>query len=206
MNCTQIRAALPALVYDDLPPEQAAALREHLAACPACRAEEAALRQVSAQLNVLSTPPIHVDLARLYQEASQLQQRRLRRWRRIAVVFSAAAAALLLILGLRLEVRVQAHEVVLRWGTPPEHQELPAPQPRPQALAQSHEDNYLTQQLIHALAEDVAVRDRENQESLGSLEARVNALQRQAQERWDATQRFVSTLLTLNTTSVAKKE
>jgi phage-related minor tail protein len=52
----------------------------------------------------------------------------------------------------------------------------------------------------------VAARDRDNQESLGNLEARLDALQQQQQERWDATQRVVSTLYTLTTTSVAKKE
>jgi hypothetical protein len=205
MSCTEIRAALPALLYDDLPPAQAEAMREHLAACPACREEEAALRQVSGHLSAVAAPRVQVDLARLYHEAGQLQQLRLRRWRRIAFALSAAAAALLLILGLRLELRVEAHEFVVRWGAPPQRGEAPAPQPAPPA-SQSPEDLYLTQQLIHALADEVVTRDRDNQESLVNLEARLDVLQRQAQERWDATQRVVSTLLTLSTTSVAKKE
>ena len=38
MNCPQARPLLPALAYGDLPPDGAAALRRHLADCPACRA------------------------------------------------------------------------------------------------------------------------------------------------------------------------
>ena len=77
MNCTESRATLTPLLYDDLPPEQAAALRDHLAACPACREEETALRQVVGHLSAVTAPRIEVSLAQLYQEASRRQQHRL---------------------------------------------------------------------------------------------------------------------------------
>ncbi len=206
MNCAEIRPALPALLYGDLPPEQAAAVRDHLVTCETCREEEAGLRQVTGLLNCMPAPPVHVELARVYQEASRRQLLRMRRWRRLALGLSAAAAALLVVLALRLELRVDAHQVVLRWGTHLENPQPPAVQPAPSPAAVRPENIYLAQQLIHALADEVAARDRETQESLGTLEARLDALQQQQQERWDATQRLVSTLYTLATTSVAKKE
>jgi anti-sigma factor RsiW len=205
MNCAEIQAALPALLYGDLPPGQAAALREHLASCPACREEETGLRQVTGLLNTMPAPVVQVNLTDIYQEASRRQLRRVRLWRRLAVSLSAAAAALLLVVGLRLELRVDAHQVVVRWGTSPELPQSDPVQPAPGLAAVNAEHAYLTQQLIHALADDVAARDRENQDSLGTLEARLEALQQQQQERWDATQRLVSTLYTLTTTSVAKR-
>ena len=56
-----------------------------------------------------------VDLPHLYRAASRARARQLRRWRSAAVVLGAAAAVLLLIVGMRLEVRVEAHQVTLRW-------------------------------------------------------------------------------------------
>ena len=206
MNCVETRAALPGLLYGDVPFEQAAAMRDHLAACLACREEEAALRRIGRLLNAAPVPATRVDVARLYQEASRRQQQRLRRWRRVALACSAAAATLLLIMGLRLELRVEAHQMVLRWSTPPERPDAPGPQPVPRQVTVNPEDVHLVQRLIHALADDVAARDRETQETFEGLEARVDALQRQAQDRWDATQRFVSTLSTLSISNLDKKE
>ena len=53
MSCSPERAALPALLYSDLEPAAAATLRAHLAACPECRREYAALEQVRGLLHVL---------------------------------------------------------------------------------------------------------------------------------------------------------
>ena len=46
MTCTDVRAALPALLYAELPAAEADTLRSHLAGCPACRAEHAALQRL----------------------------------------------------------------------------------------------------------------------------------------------------------------
>src|SRR5262245_34393717 len=100
MNCTEARRSLPALLYDDLKPDPAAALRRHLDGCPACQAEYAALDRLRHGLDTLPpAPPVEVDLSRLYQEAARRQERRLRRWRLTAVALAAAAAGLLLVLG-----------------------------------------------------------------------------------------------------------
>jgi hypothetical protein len=201
MNCAQARAALAGFVYHDLPVEEAAAVREHLASCVACRAEEAATRRVGNLLDALPAAPGQVDLAQLYKEAGRRQQVKLRRWRRVAVAAFACGAALLLALALRMELRLDAHQIVLRWGTP-SIAESDAPAKAGEPAAVNPEEVQLVRRLLHALAEDVLTRDRQNQEGLVSLEDRLEALQQQSQQRWDAT---INALYTLNTNLVRKE-
>jgi hypothetical protein len=209
MNCTEVRAALPALLYGDLPAERASALRAHVAGCPGCRAEYGALERVKGVLDALPTPAVRVDLPQLYQDAARWQTLRLRRWRRAALVCLGAAAALLLVLGLKLEVRVEAQQFVVRWGAPPPAPgpapEPPPAAPNPAAAPIGAEDVYLVKQLIHALADDSAARDRRHADAILWLQNRLDALQRQSQERWTATERYVSALYTLNA-NLARKE
>src|SRR5580704_683973 len=113
MNCTDARSLLPGLLYGDLSAGMAAPLREHVAHCPACRQHLAELDAQRRALDDVPTPDVQIDLAQLYRDAADRQARRLRRWRRTALALGAVAAVLLLIFGLRLEVRVEAHQVVL---------------------------------------------------------------------------------------------
>ncbi len=46
MDCTLAKGMLHEAIDGRLPPRKSGELREHLAECPACRAEEASLRQV----------------------------------------------------------------------------------------------------------------------------------------------------------------
>jgi hypothetical protein len=115
----------------------------------------------------------------------------------------------LLALGLKLEVRVDGHQLVVRWGTPPP---VVVPAPEPPALANSGapapasaRDMQLVKQLIHVLADDVATRDGQNAEAIRWLEARVDSLQRQVLDRWRATERYVSALYTLNANTSRKE-
>ncbi len=200
-NCTQTKEALPALLYGDLRAEEAAAVRRHLDGCPACRAECAGLRQVQALLDTAPAPAVEVDLPRLYRDAARRQEKRLRRWRRLAVAGLAAAAVLLLAFCLRLEVRLQAHQLVVRWGAPPE---VPAPRPEPQAPRGAPPAPGVTpadlqplRDLVHILAGDVAERDGEQKRALLALQQRLDVLQGQAQERWVAAQRDVGGLYAL---------
>jgi Putative zinc-finger len=210
MNCTDVRAALPALLYEDVSPQEAAALRAHLADCPDCRAEQAALQRLGTLLTTVPAPAIRVDLARLYHEDARREHQRLRRWRRAALCSFAAAAVVLLALAVGLELRVDHHQVVLRWGTPPvDFGPLDAPpslgKPGQGPAAVNSEQLRLVTELVHALADDAAARDRVNQESLALLQVRLDALQRQAQDRWNATERYVSALHTLTAQTVEKE-
>jgi anti-sigma factor RsiW len=197
-DCRRTRDALPALLYGDMPPDETAAVRRHLSACPACRAEEAALQQVRRLLDAPKPPAAQVDLPRLYRDAAALQQRRLRRWRRLACAALAAAAVLLVVFGLKLEVRLEGHQLVLRWGAPPA---APAPV-RPVAPAEaaaSAADLRTVRELLHLLAADVEERDRRQQQALAWLQGRLENLHGQSLERWTTTERDVRALYTLIT-------
>src|SRR5579885_242560 len=114
MNCTDVRAALPLLVYGESSPQDAA-LSEHLAVCPACRREYEALADVRCLLDVAPVPRIAVNLPLIHRTLAERELRRARRWRRIAVGLGSLAAMLLLALAFRWKVRVDVNQLVLRW-------------------------------------------------------------------------------------------
>jgi hypothetical protein len=197
MTCTEVRTRLPALLYGDLRPDEAEAVRKHVAGCPECRQEQADLERVRRLLDQAPAPPAaRVDLPRLLADAAARRARRYRHWRRAAALVAAAAVILLGVL-LKLEVRLEAHQVVLRWGPAPE---APPPWPVPPAPEKSAPaevtaaDLRLVRELIHALAADVAYRDRQQQQALLRLAARLDGLDQQAQERWETTLGFTAAL------------
>src|SRR5438552_1329244 len=119
MNCQHVQDSLPGFVYGDLPPDEKAKLENHLAGCSTCRHAHRALQEVRRLLERVPAPQPRVDLPRLYRQACELRLRQARRWRRLGVALAAAAAALVgVALGLRLEVRMQADQLVLRWNSP----------------------------------------------------------------------------------------
>jgi anti-sigma factor RsiW len=188
MKCVQVRENLPELFYGDLPPDEAAAVQKHLQACPACRQEEAALRQVRRLLDAVPVPTVLVDLAQLYRRAAERQQRRVRRWRRTAVLCLGAAAAVLLFAVMpRFEVRLENHQLVLRWANPPlveapasppapVAQASPAVRGEPNAIPQLEEQVQVLAELVHDQREEIAqLRAR-----LGNLGQQVAA----GNQRW----------------------
>jgi anti-sigma factor RsiW len=180
MNCSDVRTHLADWLHDDLTAEQTARLERHLADCPTCRREADAVEHVCRLLDVVPAPTVQVDLPSLYREAALRQERRARRWRRSALALLGAAALLLLAFGLRLEVRVEAHQATLRWAPPPEREvPMPLPERRPpepvlpvaqEALAAgTPEQMLILRELIHALAADVDRRDHHLQQELVQL-------------------------------------
>jgi len=147
-------------------------------------------------------PRIEVDLPRLYQSLADRQARRLRRWRRVALAFGAVAAVLLLVFGLRLQVRVEANQILVDWGNPPPPT---GPVILPDRAVPEHqtgtpelrEDLRLLSDLIHALKQDGDQRDRRFEERLDRLQKHVVALQEQAKLRWNATEQDVAALYLL---------
>ncbi len=209
-TCAQAREALAGLLYGELSPADAEAVHKHLAGCPPCRAELAALRHVQTVLDAAPAPEASVDLPRLYREAAHREGRRLRRWRRVAVATLAAAAVLLAVFGLGLEVRVEKHQVVLRWGSParPEPPE-PAPNPaaeRPPTPPAADGELQLVKDLIHLLAADLHAQDRKHKQALRRLHERLEELRLHVDQRWDATERDVSALYTAQFGSREKGE
>jgi hypothetical protein len=193
MNCAEARRHLPALLYGDLELGAAGAVRQHLAACPACRREHAALDRVRAALDTVPVPVVQVDLPRLYQEAAARQARCVRTWRRTALACAAVAALLLVVFGLRLQVRVGPHEMVLRWGDVP-----PAVTPPSSGAAEADAEVaqrlQLMSELIHALADDLESRDAQQRDSLKRLQARLDALHLQNDARWGEARRDIAAL------------
>lgn len=196
MRCAEVRPCLPLLVSGDLGPTQATEVKEHLRTCTACRSEQASLGQLRPLLDAVPVPAVRIDLPRLYREAAERQQRRLRRWRRAAAVsLAAAAAAVLFALGLALEVRVEAHQVVVRWGTlPPVPDAAPAPLPDvpPRVVegpvretgpawpaAETEEQLRLLTELTQLLASDLERRDGRQRTEIARLQVRLMALERQ---------------------------
>jgi anti-sigma factor RsiW len=205
MNCPEARGRLPLLLYGDLTPAEAAPVEAHLAGCPACRRESDALAQVRLLLDQAPVPEEPVDLPALYRRAAERQRRRLRRWRWAAVTgFAAAAAVLLLALGLNLEVRLEPHQVVVRWGRPPDPpaqtpREAPQPapvavRPEPRPAVDLRDQVQVLSELVQALADDVEARDRGHQEQLARLQARLDEWRRQTTQRWMDTERDVAAL------------
>jgi Putative zinc-finger len=190
MSCTPIRDQLPGLLYGELTPDEAAAVRKHLAVCPACRKEHGELQRLRQALDAAPAAVAAVDLPALYQEAARRRQKQLRRWRRAAVALLAVAAALLVAFALNLEVRVEAHQFVIRWGAPPEtvssSSSMISSRSPPEVTA---EEMDLVKEMIHALAADVRGRDAQQQQALARLRERLDAAQFQADERWAVTRR-----------------
>lgn len=197
MNCSDVRAALPLLIYGDAG-QQEGALRHHLAECATCRREQQALEGVRRLLDTVPAPAVEVDLSRLHRSLSERQMRRARRWRRIAVAFGAIAAVLLLALGLRLEVRVDASQLIVRWGEEkPVGQAFQPDLPKPKRQSGKpdlREELRIHSELIHALKQDADDRDRQFAEQLSELEKYVHALQAQADRRWSATEKDLAAL------------
>jgi hypothetical protein len=126
-----------------------------------------------------------VDVAAVYRVAAERQAHRLRRWRRAALV--AAAAALALVLGRGLEVRFEAHQLVLRWGQPPEPTlpmppvveapVVPAPAPAPPTLAPELEERLRSlTALVQGLADEAVLRDDRQRQEVARLQAELALL------------------------------
>jgi hypothetical protein len=194
MTCDRVRELLPLLLYDDLPSAEAGEVRGHVQQCVSCQQELTALGGVRQALDSGMVPAVTVDLGRVYAQATQ---RQLRRWRGVAGLAAAVAALLLLVVGLQLEVRCEAHQLVVRWGAPPPVAVAPpAPAVAVPPPAVEAADIQLVKGLIQVLMTDMQDRDREQQRALARLQMHLEALQRQQQQRWVATERELTALYT----------
>jgi hypothetical protein len=206
MTCNEIREKLPLHLHGDLPAAEAAQVKQHCETCPICRKELESLRQVGHLLDSVSTPQAHVNISQIYAEALQRQVRRARIWRRAALGLAGLAALALLVFGLKLEVRVQAHQLVVRWNQQPEDP-VPGANRKPQSPVLAHVDSPTPQvtveqiqwvrDVIHALAADVEMRDQKQREAMALLVKNLEAFQYGDNQRWKATQRDVAALFTV---------
>jgi anti-sigma factor RsiW len=187
MNCTEAQNDLPELIGGTLPEARRQPLESHLVACPHCRGERDALQQASRLLQAAPPPEVRVDLATLYREAARREQRRLRRWRRAALAAGAGLAALVaLTIGLNLEVRLEHHQLVLRWGNPPPQdqspvrQEVPVASPHERRAAEAERRLRVLEGLVEGLAVDVQSLELAQGQALARLRAELKELRQQA--------------------------
>jgi Putative zinc-finger len=223
MNCTQAAEQLAVLVYGDLEPARAAEVQEHLRGCPACRAERRALEEVRRLLGRDGTPPVRIDLARLYRDSAARQTLKLGRWRRaVAVCGAAAAVAAVCLAGLRLQVRLDRDQLVLSWGTPARSASQSA-EARSQASADKtarpdslesagaraaapesktprtvEEQLLLLTRLVHAVADDVQSLEHRQNESAAHFRTRLEGVQEQTLRRCAALEHQVDALYVLS--------
>jgi len=203
MRCAEVQNILSQLLYADLTPDQRQGVEEHLGSCPKCQVEFAGLKNLKGLLDQLPVPLVRVDVAQIYRESQMRQERRARRWRRAAMALTGIAALLALAMVLKMEIRADGKQLVLTWGAAAV--EAPANQAAPPSQVASapgeatnekrdvtKDDLNLMRDLIHALAADADNRDHRLQESLAGLENQLARMDRQAQERWAATVRYVA--------------
>ncbi|HZV05470.1 MAG TPA: zf-HC2 domain-containing protein [Gemmataceae bacterium] len=199
MKCTDVRIALPLLIYGEQSADDAA-LKEHLANCADCRREHEALIGVRRLLTGAPVPNVTVDVSEIQRSLAERQIRTGRNWRRVALGMGGIAAVLLLALGLRLEVRLDANQLVVRWGDPPvdpAFQPDTTPPERQAGKPDLREDLHILSDLIHALKQDADERDQRFTERLDRLQQHVHALQSQSDTRWDTTEKDVAALYLL---------
>jgi anti-sigma factor RsiW len=212
MNCTNARARLPALLYGDLPTGEADQVRQHIGRCNACRNEHAALARLRESLDAVPAPAVAVDLPRLYREAAAQQSRRLSRSRRVAFASLAAAAALLLTVFLsRMELRLDANQVVLRWGAAPAPLE-PPPRPEPQVVTivqsasttEIEQEIRLLNEVVQSLSNDSDLRDERRHQEIARLRTQVAGLQQQIAALRLTTEKDVAALYAAQVTEKEK--
>lgn len=191
MNCNAVRELLPLFAYDDLAADEARSVARHLADCPACQAEHAALRQTRAALDATPAPAIAIDLDTLVQTDVRREFARSRRWRRIALTVGGLAAALLLALVLQVEVQAGNGQFTIAWRPAPANSKPDPRTPTPEF----EERLQLVREITRALAADVADRDERQQAALVRLQNEIEQLQNVSVERWRTTERDIATLI-----------
>ena len=205
MTCAETRDQLPLLLYGDLAGDQRAAAESHLGQCAACRRELAALSDMRRLLDEPAADAIAVDLVEVFREESRRRERVVRRWRSVALAGVAAALALLAV---RVEIRMDGRQMVVRWGrNEPVAQRaevLPAPVAVREDLAPStkvadqldalSERVKVLNELVRALAANVDGGDRDRSEELVKVRQELAAVQELYHKRFSETERDVSAL------------
>jgi hypothetical protein len=205
MTCTDVRARLALLLSGDLPAAEVDEIRQHLTRCPSCREERTAIAQLRHLLDAVPAPAAVVNLSRLYRDAAEGQARRLRRWRAATVaVLSAAAAVVAVLLLSRMEIRMDAHQLVVRWGAVPAPDPVPPPAPpreeRPTvpppvvATAEVEQQLGLLRELVQAVSNGADLRDERRQQEIAELRGRMRGLEQQMRQLRVASERDLSAL------------
>jgi hypothetical protein len=202
MTCEVTAEQRIEFVYGELPPAQAAAIEAHLAECESCRREcEEFTQQMELMDRAVSVPvaAASTDLSKILATARSRANSRSRRWRRVAL--GAAAAALVIAVAAAAVRRVEVHatHVVIRWGgsAAPQQGQFPAAVDadsdrlrtelaRTQSLLLEHRRRLDDLDRLAAL---VVSELKDDDAGMARLAFRIDALQRQNDERWQTVRR-----------------
>ncbi len=210
MNCNEIRSRLPVYCLGDTEPNEVMLIEAHLQGCVECRREASSFRGLLRLLDQVPVPVSSFDVPEFYRRVSVVHQTQARRWRRVAVWgLSAAAAILVLLLFSRLEFRLEAHQVVLRWGQPSNLPIAPVAGFNVVAyerqMADFRDNLHAMSQLLHAQCDEFEL----HQEKLLKFERRIREFQRVLStglERWRSTERDVAALTGMQSPGNSKGE
>ncbi|OWK44444.1 anti-sigma factor family protein [Fimbriiglobus ruber] len=215
MICDDVRGHLPLYLTADLPPPTAAAVRDHLAGCGACRADHADLLAVRSLLDAAPLPVVPpVDLGAVYQAALARHAQSARLGRRGACAAAALAAGIaFLALVPRVEITLGASEFAVRWGLPapvvPQPvAPIPPPPAPPAGPGPSEYANLVRQQaetearlhdlkdLLLTLAADVDERDQKQKDRIAVVLQQLRGLDASTREQFRETEKTNSALYT----------
>lgn len=204
MNCHEARQQLADYVADALNEAEAKAMERHLRACAGCEKEHTAHVQVLQLLD--TTPPLQpkIDVDAIYREFGRRQQRSARRWRRATVAAGLVAMGLFLTWVLGIQLVVERHQVIVRWGEAPTVKTEPIP--KVAAEGPSAELEKRTRELedrlnrvhtmIHAIDDRVKHMDSDHAKALLSLRADLARIHLDSDRRWETTTRRFQVLYT----------
>jgi hypothetical protein len=148
-----------------------------------------------------------VRLPQLYAALHRRSQRRARRWRWAALFALATAAGLaFLALSMRLEMRVEQHQLVVRWGTVPAEPPPALPTEREtdvlppgeagdlRAGPDMAEQVALLSQIVRTLVRDGQNQEQQRKDEIARLQARLDDLQRRTDHRLTDAEKDLRTL------------
>src|SRR5262249_20117235 len=136
-------------------------------------------------------------------QAAARRAMQVRRWRRAAIATCGLAASLAIVVLLRVEVRVEAQQLTIRWGkkaveerTNPTVVERVVTRDDSAALAALDDRVRLLDDLVHALITDVGDRDERQTHRVARLRDRVEELLARNSQRLGETERNLAAVVT----------
>jgi hypothetical protein len=199
MTCNTTSEKLMEFVYDELPAAESAAMESHLAKCDSCRREwEELAHNVELLDRAAAAPAIRtaVEPASVLAAARRGEIARAKRWRLVALFATSATILVAIATAAVRRVEVHATHVVICWSESPSAEDLTddatvkqlrGELARTQTLLAEHRRRLddldrLGSLIVAELKED----DLRLARSAAKLHLRIDAVQRQNDERWQA--------------------
>ncbi|MFC1712972.1 anti-sigma factor family protein [Candidatus Poribacteria bacterium] len=119
MNCEQARDMIVEFLYDELPPERASELQNHLAECKVCMEYRAGLQQTLERLDQIEERQAPVDLAALHDAVDRKRHRVRHHLRRRWPVWATVGACFVMLLAFTLfaaEIRYEDNALTITFN------------------------------------------------------------------------------------------